>query len=293
MKYTNNEKLPSAIVNACMEDDGHEPKDGVYHVTELIKPTKMAALQRRHHDEIVQDVSDCVWLVFGKAVHSLLEKHDDTGYSEYELSVELENGCTVVGRCDLYNEEECAIEDYKTASVWKVIGNDFSEWRLQGIQYAYMMQLNGKLVKKLRFHAFLKDWTAREFRLSSLQGKYYPPKPIYTWEYEVSSADIEEAHRFMIERSSAEHGAIALDSDDEIPCCTPEERWNSGNRFAVMKPGRKTALKLFDSEDEAIAFSNQNQGTYIEKRTGEDKRCRDYCLGHEFCSYWKENVKEK
>ena len=33
----------------------------------------------------------------------------------------------------------------------------------------------------------------------------------------------------------------------QLPKCTDDERWSSGGGHAVMKPSRKTAVKLFDS----------------------------------------------
>ena len=296
MEYTNKYDLPSAMVNACEEDDGHKPEDGVYHVTELLKPTKAAALLRRHYSEISQDVSDCVWLIFGKAVHSLLEKSDMTGYAEYDLRVKLENGLTVVGRCDLYNEKECAIEDYKTATVWKYLFKDFDDWKLQGLQYAYMMQFQGHLVKKLRFHAIMKDWSAGERKRSLLLGKEYPEHPIWTWEYDVTAADVASIHDFMLERTSAEDKALKASSDDDIPECSPEERWNTGEKYAVMKDGRKTAIKVCATMEEAQAYIVANPscaGAKVETRHGEDKRCNDYCLGCNFCAHYKENHKEE
>lgn len=293
MKYTNKNNLPSAIVSVCEEDDGHEPQERVFHVTELLKPTKSAALLRKHYNEIEQDVSECIWLVFGKAVHSLLEKHDTTGYSEFKVEIPLENGLTVVGRVDLYNESDCAVEDYKTATVWKVIFKDFSDWKKQGLQYAYGLSKMGILVKKLRFHALLKDWSARERKLSLLKGKEYPESPIYTWEYEVTSDDLAQIHEFMLERSAAEQEAIESLSDDDIPTCPADERWNSGNKFAVMKSGRKSALKLCDTIEEANEVSKANPGSYVEERKGEDKRCEDYCLACEFCQYYKQNHRKE
>lgn len=289
MKYTNKSNLPSAIVAVCEEDDGHKPEENTFHVTELLKPTKSAALLRRHYDEIEQDVSDCIWLVFGKAVHSLLEKHDTTGYSEFKLDMPLENGTRVVGRVDLYNEEDCSVEDYKTATVWKILFQDFEDWKFQGLQYAYGLSKLGKLVKKLRFHAMLKDWSARERKLALLQGKEYPEHPIYTWEYEVTADDIDKIHEFMLERSSAELAALNADSDDEIPVCPAGERWNTGDKFAVMKPGRKSAVKVCSTREEADTLSKTIEGSYIEERKGEDKRCNDYCLACRFCNHYLEN----
>ena len=36
--------------------------------------------------------------------------------------------------------------------------------------------------------------------------------------------------------------------DDELPICTPEERFNNGDKFAVMAKGHKRALRVLDNQ---------------------------------------------
>jgi hypothetical protein len=75
--------------------------------------------------------------------------------------------------------------------------------------------------------------------------------------------------------------------DDELPICSPEERYNSGDKYAVMKKGRKTAMRVLDSKEEAEKWMKDNGGDHIDVRSGEDKKCLDYCAACEFCSYYK------
>ena len=78
-------------------------------------------------------------------------------------------------------------------------------------------------------------------------------------------------------------------SDSELPLCTPEERFNSGDKYAVMKKGRKTAMRVLDSLEDAEAWKHASGGEYIDVRKGEDKKCIDYCSVCKFCDYWQEN----
>ena len=69
-----------------------------------------------------------------------------------------------------------------------------------------------------------------------------------------------------------------------------EERWNSGDTYAVMKDGRKTALRVLNSREDAETYKESNGGDYIEERHGEDRKCNDYCPCCKFCEYYKNKV---
>jgi hypothetical protein len=45
-------------------------------MTSLIKPVRVRALERRHDDKIVKDVSDNIWTLFGQGLHTALERGD-------------------------------------------------------------------------------------------------------------------------------------------------------------------------------------------------------------------------
>ena len=55
-----------------------------------------------------------------------------------------------------------------------------------------------------------------------------------------------------------------------------------------MKPGRKTALKLFDERDNQKAYEmcQKVPGGYIEHRIGKSVRCEGYCPVSRFCPQW-------
>lgn len=280
MKITNKLNLPSALVN--LANDVYEPKEKRYSVTTLLSPTRQILLGRRHFNEIEFDVSDMVWLILGTAVHKILESHDKTGYAEMYMSKNIIDDYILTGKMDLYNEVDFSIEDYKTASVWKVINKDFEDWRKQGLMYAY---LSGKYVDKLRFHAILKDWTANEKRK---RGEEYPEHSIWTWEYKVTTQDMIEIEQFI---KSKFEDLIRSEqySDGMLPPCSQEERWNAGSKFVVMKKGQVRAVRVLDTEQEANDYLKNKGGDYIVERKGEDRKCRDYCDVNKFCSYWQEH----
>ena len=59
------------------------------------------------------------------------------------------------------------------------------------------------------------------------------------------------------------------------------------------KEGRKTAIKVFDTKDEAEKNMVALGGTFIEERKGCAKRCSDYCLCNGYCSFYKEQYQNK
>ena len=52
-----------------------------------------------------------------------------------------------------------------------------------------------------------------------------------------------------------------------------------------MKPGRKSALSVHDTE--ADAWKAMKDGLTVEKRPGKSVRCESYCPVSDFCSFYK------
>lgn len=267
--------------------DEYETANNEYRVTSLLKGIRETELERRHSREIKRDVSDMVWLLFGTATHSILErqKEGDREIKETRLKMEMD-GIVLSGQFDLYNEEEERITDYKTASVWKIIYGNYEDWRRQLLIYAYMLRDAGFPVKRGRVVAFLKDHNKRDAKVKA----GYPKLPVQPVDFTFSERDFQEIEVWLKEKVAEVKRAREL-PDDRLPLCTQEERFNSGDKYAVMKKGRKTALRVLDSKEEAEQWMASNGGDSIEIRPGEDKKCQDYCAAKEFCSYYKEKCK--
>jgi len=59
-----------------------------------------------------------------------------------------------------------------------------------------------------------------------------------------------------------------------------------------MKDGRKSAVRLYDSKEEAEKRAkNEGEKFYVEHRPGEDSKCLGYCSACEFCSHYRDLVK--
>jgi len=257
-----------------------------YRVTSLLKGVRETLLERRHAKEIEQDVSDMIWLLFGTAAHAVLESHEEGDDELKESRMKIPVGDYILsGQFDLYNDTTGTVTDYKTASVWKIIFKNFDDWRRQILTYCYMLRVIGFNARRGEVIAILKDYSKTE---AKRRGDY-PDLPVQRIVFEFTEADFTEEEDWLKARFAEVAFAETL-SDDELPVCTPEERFNSGDKFAVMKSGRKTALRVLDTQDEAEAWRAGNGGDFIEVRKGTDKKCLDYCSSCEFCSYYKNHV---
>jgi hypothetical protein len=265
MKITNLYNLPDAFTHLA-EDGGRPPVPHVYHITELIEPVRMALLLRAHYDEITEDASDCVWLVFGQAAHKIMEEGNRKDYAEMPLSREC-GTATVTGRLDLWDGE--TISDYKTSTVAKVQRQDFGDYFLQGMGYDWLLH---NKAKRMRFVLLLKDWSPTQYRLASMRGdRSYPEHPVYVWEHEITEMERCDEAVWM------ERRVQAMESGELTPC-TDEEKWHRGGGWAAMRKGGKRAVKICETEDEARQLTG-----IVERREGEDVRCQYYCPVAQWC----------
>jgi hypothetical protein len=77
-----------------------------------------------------------------------------------------------------------------------------------------------------------------------------------------------------------------------------EERFNTGDKYAVKKKVWKKAFRVFDNLNDArellITLEQKYPGEYeIEERIGEDKKCKNYCSCCNFCPYYIEHYDEE
>lgn len=286
MKITNNANLPQAFVNFVSNVRHNTPK--TISATTLLQGDKQIVLTDRHFDEIEEDAADMVWASFGSAFHLLMEKQNDNSFKEEAFEVSIADW-KVTGRVDSYDLENEILVDWKTASVWKVIYGDFEDWRKQGLVYAWLMKQNKLNVKKCRFIAFLKDHSKADAK----RKPDYPQKPVYIYEFDVTEEALKETENFIKNKVLSVSQAYEK-SDDEIVPCSSEERWETLTKWAVMKEGRKTAIRVFENrEDAELLLKSLNGGHFLEERKGESKKCLDYCPCCEFCNFYKEMQKKE
>lgn len=221
MIITNKFNLPEPIVEAVQND--YEYKDKRYSVTTLLKPIREIMLLRRYNDRCVVDVSDLIWSLFGTAVHSILENSSHSEHLLREQKIEIKIGeYTLSGRYDLYNTQEQSIIDYKVTSTYKVLKQEFEDYKLQGLIYVYILRQLGYKPKSAKFILFLRDWQSTKAKFD----KKYPQSQVYVKEFKFTDEDYKFIEDWLIKRFKEIEIAEKL-PDDKLPMCTDEERWNT------------------------------------------------------------------
>lgn len=288
MKITNELNLPQPFVDAVSRDYQYKPKR--YSATSLLKGVREAILQRRHADEIESDVADMVWMIFGTAVHGVLEdaQETDTQLKENKLEVVMPNGYTLSGIFDLYDDSTGTVTDYKTASVWKVVYDEWDDYRRQLLIYTWMLRQLGFDAHTGEIVALLKDHSKSKAKHEA----GYPPHPVIIKRWEFTEMELDEIGGWLEDRFRMIEEAEGM-ADDTLPLCTAEERWAKPTKWAVIKKGNKRASKLFDLEEDAekhaeILTERDGKPYLVEKRQGVDGKCSEYCSAREFCSYWRD-----
>jgi hypothetical protein len=291
MKITNKFNVPETLVALATRDYYSKGKSD-YSVTEIISPPRIQRLRRTHFEEIEQDVSDMLWMLLGTALHVVAERSEVSGHTNEERLSAGINGIILSGAIDLQKDDEdgVTITDYKFTSAWALM-NDKPEWEQQQNIYKYLVErVKKKPVKGLKICALIRDWSRRD-----AQNKPdYPQAPIQVidipmWTFDRTEAFIKE--RVEMHRDSK----VSADWGDELPLCSDEERWLRPTTYAVKKDGRKTAIRVFDTQDEADALLKEmpeKDKGFIEIRKGEAVRCTgNFCGVSQWCSQFQNETK--
>ena len=284
MRITNKYNLPSAIVRSLESD--YQYKDKRYSVTSLLNPVRETLLKRRYDNEIETDAVDMIWALWGTGIHKMLENQKQDGeLSEQQLEYQFSNGYTLSGYADFIDLNNNEILDYKSTSVYQFNNKDSHEkWKKQLQMYMYLYyKMTGVHIQTGKIWLFMRDWSKGKL----LQGYDYPKHPVMSLTFDLG-------HPNNVSVWILEHLQALIDNetvaDNDLPLCTLEERWNSGDTFAIMKSTNKRAIKIHGTlQDAEDHLANLNADYWIEERKGIDRKCLDYCSANIFCNYYKKN----
>ena len=298
MELTNKYNLPNVIKRA-VANDPYDSSGSDISTTRLITPPRIRVLEARHWENLTEDVADKIFALLGSSVHHVIERAvTDEDIAELRLFHEV-NGWTLSGQFDLLTSKGELI-DFKVTSAWAALDalkNGKPEWEQQLNVLDYLSRHTdhslknylGKTlkVKSLSIMAILRDWS----KMKTMTSKDYPRKqvvmiPVRQWSEE-------EQDNFVLARIKAHQEAEV----GELPVCSAKERWRKDDKYAIMKDGRKTALRLLDTKDQVKQYLKDNKlvegkGCTVVLRAGEDIRCQSYCRVNSFCDYFMEKSVE-
>lgn len=287
--------LPEPLYNACVGRPRKLGWSNYMAVTNLTNPPRILQLVARHDHLIKKEVVDQLWLVLGNAVHYVLDKAPAVAAWQerwLRMVVPIWDQCMVVtGRFDVYDHKLRSLDDYKVASVWQYLkGTEGDEPQLN--VYAYMFEKRFHLpVEQIRIIPIYRDWSRNKAHEKNYPSYQCEPKMVRRWPNDV-------VMRYVRTRLW-EHVRSKDLPDDELPECTPEERWDRPSQWAVMKKGRKSAIKFYDSEEDSLtgidywSKKHSRAQLYVEHREGIRVRCENYCDGAPFCNVFADYKKRQ
>lgn len=291
MKLTNKYGIPQTFMNVLERPTYSKGKANIS-ATQLLNSPKIVALTKKFDDELEQDVADMIWSLFGSAMHNILEHGKDTNHVvEQRIHVE-HDGWHISGAIDLQivnADGTIDIRDYKTTSAWAMM-NEKIEWEQQLNIYAWLIERAKKqTVNSVGIVGLIRDWNRRE--AATKEG--YPEAPVK--EIPIKLWTFEEREQFISKRVAL-HSAceFAMETDGDLPDCTPTEMWEKPTTWAVKKEGNIKARAVYETaelaEEAVRVFSEKDpKSTFvIEVRPGERTRCANFCPVAPYCQQYRD-----
>jgi hypothetical protein len=275
-RITNRSNLPEALVRA-IENDPYDRGECDYSVTQLLKPARMVALERIHRDDIEEDAADRIWALMGQLGHLVLERAGQ-GMVEKRLFA-TRNGLRISGALDLVSASGGSYKstDYKFTTAWSAKNGPKPEWIQQLNLGLWLASENGITIDALEIVAIYRDWS----KLEAMRSQDYPQRQASVFSLPIWP--MPRTLAFLDERLAAMEAAKSA-----LPECTAEERWEKPTVYAVMKEGRKSAVKLHDHEEQARLHAEQlGKQHSVETRPGQSTRCEAYCSCARFCTQFQ------
>lgn len=280
MKITNKFGLPDVFLKAA-HNDTYNPGPSDITVTKLISPPRIVELERRYQNELEIDISDRVFLLLGKAVHAMLEQADKHSVTEERLYIE-RCGWVMSGAFDRLAVNDGLLQDYKVSTVASLKDGGRIEHIQQLNLLAHLCREHGVEVTRLEIVYVLRDWS----KAGAERNHGYPKAAVETVSAPIWTT--EKCEEFIYERVRLHQAAR-----ERLPMCTPTERWATPDAWAVRKAGRERAVRVLDSEEEAVALAaSLGEGHSVEKRPGRNVRCEGYCSVLHICKQITQEVED-
>ena len=295
MKITNKWQIPEHVVRLCPQS--YKPKQDRISVSALIDSPRIRTLQIEKWDEIERDVAISLTSLGGISFHDRAQKYAEND-EQAERKLEDSNdsngnplGLILVGKSDNYicanfggSNPIYQLRDWKSMGCYGLAFPDkIIKMTSQLNIYAWQHLIRKQSVESLYLDIYWKNWKYEEYQRATdklnsiffdltdggvLDG--YPPIPysqvkLLLWSFEQQEQFIKDRIHY--------HLTSPMDCSD---------RWQTADTFAVMKEGRKSALRVLDSFNDALGYCVANKlsngiilikGISIVKREGKCIRC--------------------
>ena len=220
---------------------------------------------------------------FGTFMHGKLEAREIKGFiNEERIHTEIDE-IKISGAIDLQQEVEggVIIIDYKFVKAYSVMMNK-SDWETQLNIYKWLVEtVKRKKVVGLKICAFIKDFN----KFDTVKEGYPSAEAVMI---DIPMWDSVRAETYVRNRLDMHRTAkMAHDFGEELQPCTDEERWAKETTYAVKRDGRKTAIRVFKTIEEATELAEKEKG-YVETRQGEYTRCAEnFCGVAQWCKQYQ------
>jgi hypothetical protein len=287
MKYTNKRGFPD-FVYEWLITDFYDYDENTLSATTLMQPARAYALKKQNWDRLEIDVEDLIASRYGTAIHDSVEKVKLTGCKQEERLKKAVKNKIISGKFDILkqiDQNRWELIDVKSTSVWTYIyGSRDEDYRKQLSIYRWLaIQNKYEVIQKAKIWMIFTDWSSAKAK----EDPEYPQTRIMIKEIDLWGD--EETLKYIGERIDLLEKTAKKDQS-EMPECTDEELWTSGESWAVQKKGAKRATKVHKTEIEAKTHLETIGEEYeTVHRPGKVARCR-YCAARKFCNQHTELV---
>ena len=285
--------------------------------TSLLKPPKEFWLMRRFGEQIEVGASHFLESIYGTVWHLGFEQlyNNNKRYIQEErmyFSIDIDGKQIIItGKPDLYNKETETLTDFKETSVWTIIyESKIDDWEKQLNIYAYAMNYGYWTDDLLNYnHNKFVEISTITYNVSNLQVLYkcrdwrkseslrdtfkYPQKVairiLRLYEKEECEAMIQTLVKNLLQYKDTD--------PNEIPECNKEQRWQKPTTYAVMKKGRKSAVRVVNTIEQAKGIiynvKKDKDKHYVETRESQPTKCNEYCFCNKLCNWYQNYIMEQ
>lgn len=278
--------------------------DEEFSVTDLMQAPKQLWLKRKFREDIVIDlVRDNYHSLLGSVMHSILEKYAPPHWiiEERQHTIINVDGVRVLihGQPDCFDPETGELIDYKFTSGWAVLF-DKQEYEFQLNANAWLFQNRGFKVKDIRNIYLFRSLDKQAQR----RNPEYPTENIRIKPFTLQKHSVTEKQIHGLVRGLLKHKKTPW---KKLPDCTDDERWIRESSFAVLRRKKgtkkqpvqdwaKNAVASFDTQAEAIKYiaeSDVEEEMKVVKRSGNPRKCEEFCPVVAWCGQRQAELKAK